>query len=47
MLLLLSWERFQMLLPIGADFDSTEALMKDPRYGELSALLLAERLESE
>jgi competence protein ComEC len=41
-ILLLSWERFQMLMPIGADFDSMAALMKDPRYGELSALMLAE-----
>ncbi len=31
-----------MLLPVGADFESMEALMKDSRYGELSALLLAE-----
>ena len=31
-----------MLLPVGTNFESMEALMKDSRYGELSALLLAE-----
>ncbi len=41
MLLLLSWDRFQMLLPIRADFEYG-GFDERPRYGELSALLLAE-----
>ncbi len=42
MVLLLSWERFQMLMPIGADFENMAPLMRNPRYGEFNVLLLAE-----
>ncbi len=49
--LLLEWQRFRLLLPIGLDFDSLEALMgadgsatpgNPPLHGPLTGLLLAE-----
>ncbi len=40
--LLLEWERFRLLLPIGLDFDDLEALSAAPDQGPLTALLLAE-----
>jgi competence protein ComEC len=40
--LLLEWKRFRALLPVGLDFDSLDALMKDARQGPVTALLLAE-----
>ena len=40
--LLVEWERFRLLLPVGLDFESMPALMKDRRQGPVTALLLAE-----
>ncbi len=40
--LLVEWERFRLLLPVGLDFESMEALMKDRSQGPATALLLAE-----
>lgn len=40
--LLLEWDRFRLLLPIGPDFDDLEALSAAPYQGPLTALLLAE-----
>jgi len=40
--LLVVWKDFRMLLPIGVDFDSLEALQADHSLAEVSALLLAE-----
>lgn len=41
-MLLVEWERFRLLLPVGLDFESMEALMKDRSQGPATALLLAE-----
>jgi competence protein ComEC len=40
--LLLEWEGFHALLPIGQDFDTLEALQADPLLVPVEALLLAE-----
>ena len=40
--LLLEWNNFRLLLPIGVDFDSLEALQADHSLAGVSALLLAE-----
>jgi competence protein ComEC len=40
--LLLEWGNFQSLLPVGLDFDSMEALMKDRHLTTMTALLLAD-----
>ncbi len=40
--LLLKWDRFRLLLPIGLDFETMETLLTDPALPPLSALLLAE-----
>jgi competence protein ComEC len=40
--LLVEWERFRLLLPVGLDFESMQALMKDNSQGPVTALLLAE-----
>jgi competence protein ComEC len=40
--LLLRWENFRMLLPIGMDFETMEDLQKDSTLWDISALLLAE-----
>ena len=40
--LLLEWKNFRLLLPIGVDFDSLEALQADRSLAGVSALLLAE-----
>jgi competence protein ComEC len=40
--LLLEWDRFRMLLPIGLDFEGMEALGEDKQQGPVTALLLAE-----
>jgi beta-lactamase superfamily II metal-dependent hydrolase len=40
--LLLEWERFRALLPVGLDFESQQALLGEPRPAPLTALLLAE-----
>ncbi len=40
--LLVEWERFRLLLPVGLDFESMQALMKDRSQGPVTALLLAE-----
>jgi beta-lactamase superfamily II metal-dependent hydrolase len=40
--LLLEWGDFRALLPVGLDFDSMEALMKDHRLTTMTALLLAD-----
>jgi competence protein ComEC len=40
--LLLEWENFRALLPVGLDFDSMEKLMKDHKLGPVTALLLAD-----
>jgi competence protein ComEC len=40
--LLLTWNKFRVLLPVGLDFDSLEKIMADPDLRELTALLLAE-----
>ena len=42
MVLLLAWDRFRVLLPVGLDFDSLETLLKDRRQGPVFALMLAE-----
>jgi beta-lactamase superfamily II metal-dependent hydrolase len=41
-ILLLEWDRFRVLLPIGLDFESQEALLRDARFTPVTALLLAE-----
>jgi competence protein ComEC len=40
--LLLEWNKFRMLLPVGVDFDSLERLQADRSLAGVSALLLAE-----
>ncbi len=40
--LLLEWDRFRLLLPIGIDFETMESLEMGARIGPLSALLLAD-----
>ena len=40
--LLVQWERFRLLLPVGLDFESLQALMKDKSQGPVTALLLVE-----
>ena len=40
--LLLEWKSFRLLLPIGLDFDSLEALQEDHRLVPVTALLLAD-----
>jgi competence protein ComEC len=40
--LLVEWGRFRLLLPVGLDFESMQALMKDSRQGPVTALMLAE-----
>ena len=40
--LLVAWERFRLLLPVGLDFESMQDLMKDRSQGPVTALLLAE-----
>lgn len=40
--LLLEWDRFRALLPIGLDFESLETLLHDHNRGAVSTLLLAE-----
>jgi competence protein ComEC len=40
--LLVDWGRFRLLLPVGLDFESMQALMKDNGQGPVTALLLAE-----
>jgi len=40
--LLLEWDRFRALLPVGLDFDSLTALETDPTLASLSVLLLAD-----
>jgi competence protein ComEC len=40
--LLVEWGRFRLLLPVGLDFESMQALMKDSNQGPVTALLLAE-----
>ncbi|MBN1147803.1 MAG: ComEC/Rec2 family competence protein [Anaerolineales bacterium] len=40
--LLLEWGRFRVLLPVGLDFESMQALMEAPDAGPVTALLLAE-----
>jgi len=40
--LLLEWEDFRALLPIGIDFEMLERLQEDPRITSVTALLLAE-----
>jgi competence protein ComEC len=40
--LLLEWDRFRLLLPIGLDFEGMEALVEDKQQGPVTALLLAE-----
>ena len=39
---LLSWENFRVLLPIGVEFESIEALMNDQQLEPVTALLLAD-----
>ncbi len=39
---LLRWENFRVLLPIGIEFESIEALMGDQQLGPVTALLLAD-----
>ncbi len=39
---LLEWKNFRALLPVGMDFESQEALLRDPRLRPVTALLLAE-----
>lgn len=41
-ILLLSWERFRLLLPLGADFDALESLRMGADIGPVSAMLLAD-----
>jgi competence protein ComEC len=40
--LLLEWGNFRALLPVGMDFDSMTALIKDPNLTTMTALLLAD-----
>ena len=40
--LLVEWDRFRLLLPVGLDFESMQALIKDTNQGPLTVLLLAE-----
>ena len=40
--LLLEWDRFRMLLPMGADFNAIETLQEDTAMRNISAVLLAE-----
>ena len=40
--LMLEWDRFRVLLPIGLDFDSMGALGEDRHQGPVTALLLTE-----
>jgi len=40
--LLLSWQRFRLLLPVGLDFESMSALLRDKTQPPLTALLLAD-----
>jgi len=40
--LLLEWDRFRAVLPLGMDFESLEALQGDPSLAQVSALLLAD-----
>ena len=40
--LLVEWDRFRLLLPVGLDFESMQALMKDKSQEPVTALLLAE-----
>ena len=40
--LLLEWDKFQALLPVGIDFESLERLQTDLELGPVTALLLAE-----
>jgi hypothetical protein len=40
--LLLEWKYFRALLPVGMDFETLEALQREPELGALAALLLAE-----
>jgi competence protein ComEC len=41
--LLLAWENFRALLPLGLDAESLEALQDDPRLRQVSVLLLADQ----
>lgn len=40
--LLLEWERFRLLLPLGVDFESLPLLLEDPALKDVTAVLLAE-----
>ncbi len=40
--LLLEWENFRALLPVGIDFDTLQAIASDPELKHLTALLLPE-----
>jgi competence protein ComEC len=40
--LLVEWERFRLLLPVGLDFESMQAMMKDKSQAPVTALFLAE-----
>lgn len=40
--LLLEWERFRLLLPLGVDFESLPLLLEDPALKGVTAVLLAE-----
>lgn len=40
--LLLEWENFHALLPVGIDFDTLQAIASDPELKHLTALLLPE-----
>ena len=40
--LLVEWDRFRLLLPVGLDFESMQALIKDADQVPVTALLLAE-----
>jgi len=41
-ILLLEWENFRALLPVGIDFDTQQAIASDPELKDLTALLLPE-----
>ncbi|MFZ6027710.1 MAG: ComEC/Rec2 family competence protein [Chloroflexota bacterium] len=41
-ILLLTWDRFRLLLPIGADFEALESLRMGADIGPVSAMLLAD-----
>jgi beta-lactamase superfamily II metal-dependent hydrolase len=41
--LLLAWENFRALLPLGLDAESLDALQDDPGLRQVSALLLADQ----